>query len=108
MRLALCRLLETSFDICEGLILLSPYLQKSEALLDKTRIWSKLSDFFLHYLPAVPFNLWLIVKYLTVNKALKQVVERGGGCPIPGSIQSQIGQSSEQDDLVEERGPCSF
>lgn len=47
MRVVLCTFLEISFETCEGLISLGPYLQKSEALLEKLRVCSKLSDFFL-------------------------------------------------------------
>ena len=32
------------------------------------------------------------------GEALAQVAQRGGGCPIPGDIQGQAGQGSEQPD----------
>ena len=33
---------------------------------------------------------------------LAQVAQRGGRCPIPGTIQGQVGRGSEQPDLVED------
>lgn len=35
-------------------------------------------------------------------EALAQVAQRGGGCPISGNIQYQVGQASEQPGLVGE------
>lgn len=35
------------------------------------------------------------------NGTLEQLVQRAGRCPIPGGIQGQVGQRSEQSDLVE-------
>ena len=35
------------------------------------------------------------VFYTRGGEALAQVVQRGGGCPIPGDIQDQDGKSSE-------------
>ena len=35
---------------------------------------------------------------IRVSEALAQVAQRGGGCPIPGDIQGQAGQGSEQPD----------
>ena len=37
---------------------------------------------------------------MTVVKTLAQVDQRGGRCPIPGNIQDQVGQGSEQPGLV--------
>lgn len=34
-------------------------------------------------------------------RAVKQVAQRGGGCPVPGNSPGQVGQDSEQPDLVE-------
>jgi len=34
------------------------------------------------------------------REALEEVAQRGGSCPIPGNIQGQVGQGSEQPDLV--------
>ena len=31
-----------------------------------------------------------------------RVAQRGGGCPIPGNVQGQVGRGSEQPDLVED------
>ncbi|KAK4808965.1 hypothetical protein QYF61_015199 [Mycteria americana] len=36
------------------------------------------------------------------GETLKQIAQRGGRCPIPGNIQGQVGQGSEQPDLVED------
>ena len=36
------------------------------------------------------------------GETLKQVVQRGGRCPIPGNIQGEVGRGSEQPDLVED------
>ena len=36
------------------------------------------------------------------SETLEQVTQRGGRCPIPGNIQGQVGQGSEQPDLVED------
>jgi len=36
------------------------------------------------------------------SETLAQVAQRGGGCPIPGNIQGQVGQGSEQPDPVED------
>jgi len=33
---------------------------------------------------------------------LAQIAQRGGRCPIPGNIQGQVGQGSEQPGLVED------
>ena len=30
------------------------------------------------------------------------IAQRGGRCPIPGNIQGQVGQGSEQPDLIED------
>jgi len=38
-------------------------------------------------------------------ETLAQVAQRGGGCPLPGNIQGQVGQGSEQPGLVED-GPA--
>lgn len=35
------------------------------------------------------------------GEALPQVAQSGGKCPIPGTIQGQVGSCSEQLDLVE-------
>jgi len=37
-----------------------------------------------------------------VGETLEQVAQRSGRCPIPGNIPSQVGQDSEQPDLVED------
>jgi len=39
-------------------------------------------------------------KCIKGSEALKQVAQRGGGCPIPGDIQVQAGWGSEQPDLA--------
>ena len=36
------------------------------------------------------------------GETLAQVAQRGGRCPIPGNIQGQVGQDSEQPDLAED------
>jgi len=36
------------------------------------------------------------------GETLAQVAQRGGRCPIPGNIQGQAGQGSEQPDLLED------
>lgn len=36
------------------------------------------------------------------GEALAQIALKGGGCTIPGNIQSQVGQGSEQPHLVED------
>ena len=36
------------------------------------------------------------------GEPLEQVVQRGGRCPMAGNIQGQVGQASEQPDLVED------
>jgi len=36
------------------------------------------------------------------GETLAQVAQRGGRCPIPGNIQGQVGQVSEQRHLVED------
>jgi len=36
------------------------------------------------------------------GETLPQVVQRGGRCPIPGRVQGQVGQGSEQPGLVED------
>ncbi|KAK4816211.1 LOW QUALITY PROTEIN: hypothetical protein QYF61_013449 [Mycteria americana] len=36
------------------------------------------------------------------GETLEQVAQRGGRCPMPGNIQGQVGQGSEQPDLVED------
>jgi len=36
------------------------------------------------------------------SEALEWVSQRGGGGPIPGNIQGQVGQDSEQSGLVED------
>ena len=36
------------------------------------------------------------------SPSIGQVAQRGDRCPIPGNIQSQVGQGSEQPDLVED------
>jgi len=38
--------------------------------------------------------------YSEGGATLEQVAQRGGRCPIPGNIQGQIGQGSEQPDIV--------
>ena len=40
--------------------------------------------------------------YKEGDETLAQVAQRGGRCPIPGSIQGQVGWGSEQPDLVED------
>ena len=44
---------------------------------------------------------WILEKsfYNMDGEAMGQVAQRGGGCPIPGDIQDQAGQGSEQPDL---------
>ena len=34
------------------------------------------------------------------GEALEQIAQRSGGCPVPGDIQGQAGQGSEQPALV--------
>ena len=36
----------------------------------------------------------------------RHVAQRGGGCPIPGNIQAQVGQGSEQSDPAEDVPAC--
>ena len=36
------------------------------------------------------------------GKTLEQVAQRGGRCPMAGNVQGQVGQGSEQPDLVED------
>jgi len=36
------------------------------------------------------------------GKTLEQLAQRGGGVPIPGSIQGRVGPGSEQPDLAED------
>lgn len=36
------------------------------------------------------------------GETLEQVAQRGGECPITGTIQCQVGQGSEQHDLIED------
>jgi len=36
------------------------------------------------------------------GETLEWVAQRGGRCPIPGSIQGQVGRCSEKPDLVED------
>jgi len=36
------------------------------------------------------------------DQALEWVAQRGGGCPLPGSVQGQVGRGSEQPGLVED------
>jgi len=40
--------------------------------------------------------------YYGGGEILEQVVHRNGGCPIPGSVQAQVRQVSEQPGLVED------
>ena len=47
------------------------------------------------------------VFYSKAGEALEQIIQRGGGCPIPGDIQGQAGPGSEQPDLaVDIPGHC--
>lgn len=40
---------------------------------------------------------------------IEQVAQRGGRCPVPGNIQSQMEQDSEAPDLVEDiPAPCRW
>jgi len=49
------------------------------------------------------FRLDIRKKLFTMRVVeLAQVAQRGGGCPIPGNIQSQVGRGSEQPGVVEE------
>lgn len=41
------------------------------------------------------------VEIVFYGEAVDQVSQRGCGCPIPGNIQGQVEQGSEQPDLVE-------
>ena len=48
---------------------------------------------------------WLLQKKFFYNEdgeTLAQVAQRGCGCPVPGTIQGQVGQGSEKPDLVED------
>jgi len=45
------------------------------------------------------------VFYTEGGEALARVAQRGGGCPIPGNVQAQVGRSSERPGLVED-GPA--
>ena len=45
------------------------------------------------------------VLYNEGGKTLEQAAQRGGRCPIPGSIQGQVEQGLEQPDLVEDVPP---
>ena len=38
--------------------------------------------------------------YSECGVTVEQVAQRGGWCPLPGNIQGQVGQGSEQPDLV--------
>jgi len=38
---------------------------------------------------------------MRVAEALEQVAQRSCGCPLPGSVQGQVGWSSEQRGVVE-------
>jgi len=38
--------------------------------------------------------------YSEGGESLAQIAQRGGRCPIPGKIQDQVGQGSEQPDLL--------
>jgi len=40
--------------------------------------------------------------YHESGETLEQVAQRGSRCPIPGTIQGQVGQSSEKPDLVKD------
>jgi len=40
--------------------------------------------------------------YSEGSEALKQVAQRSYGCPLPGSVQSQVGWGCEQHGLVED------
>jgi len=49
------------------------------------------------------FRLCVKKKFFTMGvETLEQVAWRGGRCPIPGNIPGQVGQGSEQPDLVED------
>lgn len=37
--------------------------------------------------------------YSEGGETLEQVAQRGGGCPISGNVQGQVGRGSEQPDL---------
>jgi len=41
------------------------------------------------------------ILYCESGEALAQVVQRSCGCPLPGSVQGQVGWGSEQPHLVE-------
>ena len=41
------------------------------------------------------------VLYCEGDEALEQVAQRGCGCPLPGSVQGQVGWGFEQPGLVE-------
>jgi len=40
------------------------------------------------------------IPYNEGGEALEQVAQGSCGCPVPGSVQAQVGWSSEQPDLV--------
>ena len=46
------------------------------------------------------FRLDIRKKFFTV-RVMRQVSQRSGGCPVPGSVQGQVGQGFDQLDLVE-------
>ena len=43
---------------------------------------------------------FLFFFYSKGGETLEQVALRGGGCPVPGDVQGQAGQGSEQPDLA--------
>jgi len=48
------------------------------------------------------FRLDIRKKFREGGETLEQVAQRSCGCPLPGSVQGQVGWSSEQSGLVED------
>jgi len=47
------------------------------------------------------------IVYCVDSEALEQVAQRSCGCPLPGSVQGQVGRGLEQPGLVEGVPACS-
>jgi len=56
-------------------------------------VWGYLFPIPNHYSPS---------EVASFDETLERVAQRGGSCPIPGNIPGQVGQGSEQPDLVED------
>lgn len=64
--------------------------------------WNLFLQNISHSSPCQQIRLSVRRNFFTVGggETLAQVIQRGGGCPIPGSIPGQVGQNSEPHDLV--------